>query len=115
MQLADLIEREAAAFRTACLGGEAERAWAALERMHILSQPFVWPHVRVHLLMLGYALKLWDWREARGQAMRLVLAPIGNLSGRLPIGNTGRSDVSAFDPMPIPDDLRNEITLAKMR
>jgi hypothetical protein len=36
----------------------------------------------------------------------LLLAPLGSLTGRLPIGNTGRSNVSAFLPMAIPQDLR---------
>lgn len=27
------------------------------------------------------------------------MAPLGNLTGRLPIGNTGRANVSAFAPM----------------
>nr|WP_262504090.1 DUF3703 domain-containing protein [Sphingosinithalassobacter sp. CS137] len=44
--------------------------------------------------------------EASGQIARLALAPLGNLTGRLPIGNTGRSDVSAFARLEIPSDLR---------
>jgi hypothetical protein len=34
-----------------------------------------------------------------------LLAPLGSLTGRLPVGNSGRSNVSAFAPMPIPADL----------
>ncbi len=48
--------------------------------------------------MLDFAFDQRDLREVVGQIVRLVLAPLGALIGRIPIGNTGRSDVSAFKP-----------------
>jgi hypothetical protein len=36
-----------------------------------------------------------------GQLLRLLLVPLGHLSGRFPLGNTGRSHVSAFRPMSV--------------
>jgi hypothetical protein len=59
--------------------------------------------------MLRYALVQRDWREVAGQVLRLALAPIGAVIKQIPIGNTGRSNVSAFQPMPIPEDLRQFI------
>lgn len=56
--------------------------------------------------MFAFAVLLRDWPEAAGQLLRLALAPLSNLTGRLPIGNTGRSTVSAFTAMDIPSDLR---------
>lgn len=56
--------------------------------------------------MLAFAVQLRDWPEAAGQLLRLAIAPLGNLTGRLPTGNTGRSTVSAFTAMDIPSDLR---------
>jgi hypothetical protein len=109
MTLMELIEREMTSYRAARSAGERETAWLALERVHILSQTSFWLHIRTHMVMLGYAIKVHDGREIAGQLMRLVLAPLGNLTGRLPIGNTGRSNVSAFASMPISDDLQNEI------
>jgi hypothetical protein len=61
--------------------------------------------MRVHLAMLGYAIRLRQPREIIGQLARLALAPIGTITGRIPRGNTGRSNVSAFQPMPIPPGL----------
>ena len=81
-------------------------AWHHLERAHILAQMELGPHCRSHWRMLRLALRTRDWREALGQLVRLALAPVGNLSGRLPVGNTGRADVSAFAPMTIPPDLQ---------
>jgi len=59
--------------------------------------------------MLTFAIFERDTREIIGQIVRLALAPLGSLTGRIPIGNTGRSNVSAFRPMPVPEDLRSII------
>jgi hypothetical protein len=82
------------------------RAWQFLERAHILSQSVLRLHLHVHVLMLAFATSRQEWREAWGQALRLMLVPLGALLGRLPLGNTGRASVSAFVSMPIPDDLQ---------
>jgi len=39
------------------------------------------------------------------QVLRILLAPLGSLTGRIPAGNTGRANVSVFKTMPIPADL----------
>ncbi len=89
--------------------GDTGAAWWALERAHILSQPDLPMHLRVHWTMLGYAVRQRDLREVAGQTLRLAVAPIGSLTGRIPVGNTGRSNVSAFEAMPIPAALRAAI------
>lgn len=104
-----LINREMVEFEKACLLGDIGSAWKALERAHIISQPYLGPHLGNHRAMLGYAIEQRDWREVTGQLVRLAFAPLGALTGRVPMGNTGRSNVSAFQPMPIPDDLRRAI------
>jgi hypothetical protein len=55
--------------------------------------------------MLRAAWALRDGRELRGQLLRLALTPIGHLSGRLPLGSTGASNVSPFEPMALPPEL----------
>ncbi len=100
------IAQEMAAFKKSRTAGDIASAWHSLERAHIVSQPFLGPHLANHRAMLGFAVAQSDWREVRGQIVRLGLAPIGALTGRIPLGNTGRSNVSAFQPMAIPDDLR---------
>ena len=37
--------------------------------------------------------------------LRLLLVPLGHLTGRLPLGNAGRSNISAFQAMPIREDI----------
>ena len=104
-----LIKHEMSDFEKARLEDDGDSAWRALERAHIISQPFLGPHLGNHRAMLRYAIEQRDWREVMGQLVRLALAPLGALTGRIPIGNTGRSNVSAFQKMPIPDDLRRAI------
>ena len=94
---------------TACAArarGDVAAEWHHLERAHILSQPMAGPHVRTHVAMLGHGLRRRDRREVLGQIVRLVVAAPGTWAERYPVGNTGGANVSALQPMPIPDDLR---------
>ena len=100
----ELIEAERRVFRAARQSGNRALAWTALEREHILGQGFFGPHLRSHMTMLGYAVETRDGREIWGQVIRLALAPLGNL--------TGRANVSAFAPMPYPDDLAEILTIS---
>jgi len=97
---------ERAAARSARDRGDAAGEWKHLERAHILSQPMAGAHVRTHVAMLACALRRRTAREIVGQVLRLVVAGPGSWTGRYPVGNTGGADVSAFRPMPVPDDLR---------
>ena len=98
------VELEAA--RTARSTRDRSAEWAHLERAHILSQPMAGAHVRTHLAMFTAALRRHDGRELGGQLFRIIVAAPGSITGRYPVGNTGGADVSAFAPMPIPDDLQ---------
>ena len=85
--------------------GDLPEEWRHLERAHILSQPMAMPHLRTHLAMISCGFRRHDRREVAGQLLRLIVAGPGSLTGRYPVGNTGGADVSAFLPMPIPEDL----------
>lgn len=95
-----------AAARASLARSAPAQALAQLERAHVLGQRDFMRHWQVHRLMLRVAWDLSDGREIRGQLLRLALVPLGHLFRRLPIGNTGRSNVSAFAPMDVPPDLR---------
>ena len=56
--------------------------------------------------MLLAAVSALDARELVGQFVRLVVAGVGSLLGRYPVGNTGRARVPIAEPMPIPADLQ---------
>lgn len=111
-QASKLIALEHAEFAAARQSDLHDKAWTALEREHILGQGFFWPHLRSHFRMLSYAVETRDGKEVAGQVFRLVLAPLGNLTGKLPLGNTGRANVSAFAPMAYPDDRAQIVPIA---
>jgi Protein of unknown function (DUF3703) len=104
--LAKAWEDERAAARAARNRGDAAGEWRHLERAHILSQPLARPHLRTHAAMLAYGMRHRDRREVLGQIVRLMVAAPGSWTGRYPLGNTGGADVSALQPMPIPNDLQ---------
>lgn len=87
----------------------ARSEWTAavhhFERAHILGQRSTRAHVRAHVGLLQVAWRRRAYRELLGQVVRIAAAA---LFSRLwvPVGNTGGANVSAFRPMPIPDDLR---------
>ena len=79
--------------------------WPALERAHIASQPWAWPHTRVHAAMCRVAWRQRDRRELAGQLIRLAVAGPGSLLGRYPPGDTGRTTMGLTEHGPIPADL----------
>ena len=97
---------ELSAANAATLGGRTEVAFHHLERAHILSQRHTWEHVHVHWLMLRLGASEGSWREVLGQFSRIVAAAVFSRIW-VPAGNTGRANVSALKPMPIPADLRS--------
>jgi hypothetical protein len=99
------IDADRRAARSARAAGDVDEAWRLLERTHILSQPWVWPHVRSHVDMLRLAVHARDRREIRGQILRTLVAGPGSAVGRYPLGNTGRANVPATQPMPVPEDV----------
>ena len=104
--VADRLAEDLATARTAVESGDVRRSWELLEEAHVLSQPWAWPHVRVHAAMLALGWRTRNRREVLGQQLRIVVAGPGSLTGRYPEGNTGRGSVPATEPMPVPDELR---------
>lgn len=85
--------------------GDALRCFHHLERAHVLGQASTVEHVRVHLRLLGWAVRQHDVREIRGQLLRIMGAATKTAIGLVPRGNTGGADVSPFKSMTVPADL----------
>lgn len=100
---------EIASARKARLQGQVDQAYHHLERAHILSQRYALPHTATHLRMLALAWRTGDPRELLGQLTRVVAALIFSRIW-VPLGNTGRANVSPLKPMPIPEDLTHVLT-----
>ena len=97
---------ELAAAEVAISGGKIEVAFHHLERAHILGQRHTWEHVNVHWRMLRLGASVGAWREVLGQMSRMAAAAMFSRIW-VPAGNTGRANVSAMKPMPVPEDLRS--------
>ena len=85
--------------------GQPGVALQRLRRAHVLGQCDFGRHLHVHWLMLRAGWQLRNARETAGQVFRLLLVPLGHLSGRLPKGNPGTADVSAFASQAVPADV----------
>ena len=105
---------EHTAARQARIDGDLFRERSHLERAHILSQPYAIPHIRTHVAMLAFGIRNRDRREIKGQVLRLLVAGPGSAMRRYPLGNTGSANVSAVEPMDMPDDLQ-AILIGSMR
>ena len=103
--LRSAYEKELNAAEAAAAAGNIEGAFEHLERAHILGQLHTMRHVYVHWRMLRLGASVGAWREVLGQASRVLAAAIFSRIW-VPAGNTGRANVSALKPMPIPEDLR---------
>lgn len=107
------VQAELDAARLAERRGHFHTAFQHLERAHILGQAATREHMRVHGLMLSFALRHRRSGEALGQAWRLVAAALFTALGLVPEGNTGGAGVSAFHRMPIDAALRRLIDSAR--
>lgn len=79
--------------------------WSALERAHIVSQPYAVLHTRVHLAMFRRAITDRNRQETLGQVLRIVVAGPGSLAGRYPRGNIGTTAMGLFETADVPPDL----------
>lgn len=107
MTLRDVAFNEVfASAKASYRAGDLPAAFGLLERAHLLGQNRLGPHWTVHVWMLRVGWRRGDGREVAGQLLRLVLTPLGHLTGRLPAGNTGGSNISPFATLPVPPDVQ---------
>ena len=106
--LRDAIDAAFRAAREHAAAGDAAGAFGALERAHVLGQRHTPTHVRAHFAMLRHGIARREGREVAGQLMRLAGAALLTWAW-VPEGNTGGANVSAFERMEIPDELRRLI------
>jgi Protein of unknown function (DUF3703) len=99
------------AFAAASAVGNQNQAWKSLDLAHIFTQPFAWPHIHNHWLMLGYAWKTRNFSEWLAQVPRILLAGPGSLTGRAPSGNPGTSRVGIFETAPVPLEVAELLSL----
>lgn len=64
-------------------------------------------------LLRRFSIRRHDLREVMGQIFRVIGAATMTWAGLVPHGNTGGSNVSAFNAMAISDDLAGIIAAAR--
>ncbi len=106
--LAEAIETALQAAEREFAAGDAPGAFALLERAHVLGQRHTPSHVRAHWAMLRHARRYGSARDVVGQAGRLLGAALITWLW-VPAGNTGGTNISAFEQRPIPPELQRII------
>ena len=109
------VKKEIDSSNIALSENDFELAFTHLERAHVLGQYVMGLHLKVHYLMFKWGIQQKDMREIFGQALRLPGTILFTWLNRLPIGNTGGANVSAFKKMEIPKDLNKIIEDASRR
>ena len=93
--------------------GDHDLAFSHLENAHVLGQESTYWHVKVHCLMMLWAIKQKNLNEAIGQVIRIAGAALLTAIKGVPSGNTGGSNVSPLKVMPIKPELAAIITHVK--
>ncbi|HDZ58149.1 MAG TPA: DUF3703 domain-containing protein [Pseudomonas xinjiangensis] len=112
--LKSFYRSEIAAARDAVGQGNLQQAFVHLELAHILSQRCTLAHAATHLRMLKLGWQQGNAGEVRGQIFRALAALLFSRIW-VPVGNTGRASVSAFAPMPLPEDLARVLAASERR
>ena len=112
--VAPFVEAEIALARKARIYGDSLVEFRHFENAHVIGQESTYFHVRVHGLMLLWALRNLQPREFFGQIMRVIGAATKTAIGFVPQGNTGGANVSPFKVMPVKPEHQQIIRNAKL-
>lgn len=112
-EIASYVNAELTKSKHANSIGDHPLEFAHLERAHVLGQESTFLHVKVHFLMLAWALRNSSAREVIGQIIRILGALAVTPLGLVPRGNTGGANVSPFKKMAIDPELAELINKAK--
>ena len=104
--LQQYYRRELNLYKTEFQAQHLQQAWHHLERAHILGQAFPKEHTYVHWRMLQFGFAIKNLTEIKGQILRLIFGGVKSFVGKIPVGNTGGSNVLPLQPMEIPHDLK---------
>ncbi len=99
--IAQFVESELLQSSHAKASGNIASEFQHLENAHVLGQESTYWHVKVHVLMLLWAVRNSRPKEMTGQVFRIMGAVTMTAFGMIPQGNTGGANVSPFKVMPI--------------
>lgn len=87
--------------------GDRMRAWAHLERAHIIGQRYPVAHSYVHWKMLQFGFQIKNSKEILGQFPRLIFGGVKSFVGKIPVGNPGGANVPPLKPYPIEKEIQD--------
>lgn len=91
---------------SACLQrNELQQAWRHLEKAHVIGQAYPFEHTYVHWKMLQFGLRIKSGKEVIGQIPRLLVGGVKSFVGKIPVGNTGGSNIPPLKPLPIEPEI----------
>lgn len=111
--ISPFIKAELALAAEAKAQGHIDREFSHLENAHVLGQESTYWHVKVHMLMLLWAVRNLKPKEIFGQLFRTIGAATKTAIGLVPEGNTGGANVSPFKTMAIQPEHQAIINNAK--
>lgn len=85
--------------------GNLSAAWNHLERAHVIGQRYPFEHSIVHWKMLIFGIKIKSAKEVIGQIPRLLVGGVKSFVGKVPVGNTGGSNIPPLKHLPIEKDI----------
>lgn len=81
------------------------KAFYHFENAHILGQKHLLRHTKSHIWMFYVGIKMLNFKEVFGQLFRIVASVLFTLIW-VPKGNTGGSNISAIQRLPIRKELQ---------
>lgn len=100
------FKAELEAYAVAYKAGDLTKAWAHLERAHIIGQRYPFAHTFVHWKMLQFGFGIKSGKEVIGQIPRLLVGGVKSFVGKVPVGNPGGANVPPMKPFPIAADIQ---------
>ncbi len=104
--LTPYFQAEFQAYVVAYKAGDLTKAWAHLERAHIIGQRYPFAHTFVHWKMLQFGFRIKSGKEVIGQIPRLLVGGVKSFVGKVPMGNPGGANVPPMKPFPIEKDIQ---------
>lgn len=112
--IAQFVEDEIQFSQVASAKNENDIAFSHLENAHVLDQELTYWHVKVHFLMFLWSIRNRSPKEFFGQILRMFGALTKTAIGLVPIGNTGGSNISPFQKLPLKPEHQAAIVKAKV-
>jgi hypothetical protein len=97
--------KEIEQYRSFLQKNDLTMAWYHHERSHVLGQSYPFQHTYSHWLMLKFGFRQKKFEAVFGQLLRLLVGGWKSFIDRVPIGNTGGSNVPPMQKMEMSRDL----------